>query len=425
MNRIPVLMHGARVAALFAVLAILSVSHASAQSWKPISKLGVLPRGDYAYAAAPDLGASGRIYTFGGRMFTGTANVLYNVIEMYDIATDTWMTLEPTTPLANRMYHHAAYINGKFYLTGGFLNTFGNATGLIEEFDPVTLATREITPTGTVPVISGRPAATSAMGKVYTFGGFVGSSDNLSVNIFDPVANTWETVTPTGDAIVGMRGYLAATAVGSDIFVTGGLGGETGYQTFNTNQKYSISTGSVTTMTPLFSDLHSHGAVAVDGKIYFIGGMVDINGNPNFYPFMFNPNGGELDSYTPLFFEGGDQELITGSVVAVGDLIFQLGAASRFDTLAGQVLDLSPSSVSTKSHANGVTFSQSASVLTVESSGDIMRSIAISDVTGRSHMKLSVSASNVSIDLRMLTSGLYIVHVVREGGSSTGKVMIR
>ena len=397
-------------------------------TWQSLSNEGFTARGDYAIAAAADLGAAGRVYTFGGRMFTGSENILFNVIEYYDVATKRWNKVEYTGTMAKRMWHDASYVGGKFYITSGFEGAFATTTTLVEVFDPVTLTVEPVAVTGAVPALYGVTATTVANGKIYIFGGFnFANTDgaNADVNIFDPATKTWETKTPTGVALPANRTNLAATTIGDDILITGGLGGESGYETFNVAHKYSVSTNEVTLLTPLITSLHNHASVNVEGKIYFIGGQTDIAGTPNMSPFIYDASAGS-EPYQYLF-AAGEYETNSGNAsVAIGRTIYQLGGGFMLSgtQLPHQALMLDGPSTVANEQTKSLQVSVSADRITISADRSIQTTELV-DLLGSVRIRSEPAASQTSINTDGLASGMYFVKCQTDLGISVVKVMIK
>ncbi len=116
-------------------------------------------------------------------------------------------------------------INGKLYVAGGGSSGSGTITAVLEAYDPSTNAWTTLAP---MPSPVGDAASTVIDGKLYVFGGYNGTSSVATVQVYDPLRNTWSVTTP----------YLpaAAYASGADVlygiaFVVGGEGNSGGQGT--------------------------------------------------------------------------------------------------------------------------------------------------------------------------------------------------
>ncbi|HDN78946.1 MAG TPA: hypothetical protein ENG33_00605, partial [Chloroflexi bacterium] len=253
---------------------------------------------------------NGKIYVIGGRDDQRHEFERYDVMERYDPATDTWITLAPMP--TKRAWLVAAAVNGKIYAIGG--SSAASKLATVEEYDPTTdtWATKTSMPTprddAVVGVVNGKiyviggwnmvalnvveeydpatdtwttktpmPAplamASSAVvnGKIYVIGGLNGVSVQRKVYEYDPATDTWATRTDMPTA----RSRLTAGVVGDKIYVIGGYNHSAGW--LGTVERYDPATDTWTTMNPMPTrrgDLAS--AVATD-IIYVFGGRTSSN----------------------------------------------------------------------------------------------------------------------------------------------------
>ena len=112
-----------------------------------------------------------------------------------------------------------------------------------------------------------RPALTYASfnGRFYLIGGEAAGSDrNLPIEEYDPATDTWTT---KANLLTGVSNTGAA-AIGQYIYIPGGYSGVAE----STMQRYNILANTLTTLAPLTSTLYAHSVVALDNKIYALGG---------------------------------------------------------------------------------------------------------------------------------------------------------
>lgn len=166
---------------------------------------------------------NGKIYVMGGCCSIST-------VEEYDPVTNTWATKAPMPTAREGLT--SAVVNGKIYAIGGGYRAVDNSIiGLatVEEYDPATdtWATKASVPT------VGAGAATSGVvnGKIYVFGGFIGSALS-TVYEYDPATNIWATKASMPTA----RYHLASGVVGGEIYV---IGGSDGAAALSTLQAYT------------------------------------------------------------------------------------------------------------------------------------------------------------------------------------------
>ena len=258
---------------------------------------------------------NGQVYVLGGAP-AGISVLPY--VEKYDPSMDTW-TVE--TPMLNARYGPmAASVNGVIYAIGG--TTAVNGQGPIiqnEVYDPIANTWSYNVPTNSAttlartngnpiaPLPTGRWGAHAAVidGLIYTVGGAVrdGSGTETyygTVEVYDPVLNTWATKTPMpsvttqGQIMTGREGMTVAVVNGL-IYAIGGWGGwpELAYI-----QIYDPSSDTWTTSVPPSSGTIIQGTVGqplpdmptarddfgfgvVNGIIYAIDG--DDNGFNDYY----------------------------------------------------------------------------------------------------------------------------------------------
>ena len=130
-------------------------------------------------------------------------------------------------------------------------------------------------------------AVAAVNGKLYAIGGTTinasATMEALHANVeeFDPATNTWITKAP----LPAVRGNYAAVAMNGKIYVMGGLA-NANYDTTsytNTNYEYDPVSNTWSTKAPMPTARVAHVAAAVNGKIYVIGGATS-NTNPAAVP---------------------------------------------------------------------------------------------------------------------------------------------
>ena len=122
-----------------------------------------------------------------------------------------WQTLA-SMPSA-RQEISTAVLNGKIYVIAGF-DAAGNSTATVEVFDPVTNTWSSVAP---IPIVNNHNNAAVAGGNLYTFGGV--SNQNFRYN---PGNNSWTSVAP---AHFQHGGTAAVGVINDKIYVAGGNGG--------------------------------------------------------------------------------------------------------------------------------------------------------------------------------------------------------
>lgn len=153
------------------------------------------------------------IFIIGGASSEG---VVLDVVEAYDPASDSWETKAPLNKA--RWGYIAEVVNGRIYVMGGCLETFGEAITDMEVYDPVA---------DTWSSAGNMPAARLGFGscvvddKIYVMGGRIadpGGDFLASVDRYDPSTGEWTPLSP----MPSVKGYFSATAIGHTIYAIGG-----------------------------------------------------------------------------------------------------------------------------------------------------------------------------------------------------------
>jgi len=190
----------------------------------------------------------------------------------YDLATDAWSAVGSLAQRPAAGNHHAAeVIDGKLYLVGGLGATSG---GKIQVYDPVANTWQQRSP---APFAAGSAATAVIGGLLYMAGGIVGSATTNQVAVYNPVNDVWAS---RAAMPVGVN-HAAAATDGTRLFVFGGrTGGNTVSNGFNYVQIYDPSTNAWQSSSQAGSPLaplpQARGgmgkAVAFAGELYVMGG---------------------------------------------------------------------------------------------------------------------------------------------------------
>ncbi len=179
---------------------------------------------------------------------------------------DSWVA--KTSMPTGRTGPTAGVVNGKIYTIGGYHSFYFSAN---EEYNPVTnlWTTKASMPTARYALASG-----VVDGKIYAIGGR-GDSGYLSKNeVYDPVADVWDT---TKTSMLTIRESCAAGVINGKIYV---MGGDIGYSTIlSENEVYDPTADTVggtpwDTKSPMPTARCGLTASVVNGTIYVIGGAV-------------------------------------------------------------------------------------------------------------------------------------------------------
>jgi N-acetylneuraminic acid mutarotase len=183
-------------------------------TWRTLS-----PKPTYRYEFA-SAAVDGKIYVIGGvgtiddKPPSGQPWSLKDYVEIYDIATDSWSTGQPT-PMPITAVNGGCLYDGVIYV-------FGAYTDFYSTFDPSVLAydTRTNTWSAKSPLTSNRRDATCVTvgDQIYLGGGLAGQSTIDLLERFDPLQQSWSSPTRLPTA----RWRLRSAAVGNDIFFMAG-----------------------------------------------------------------------------------------------------------------------------------------------------------------------------------------------------------
>ncbi|MFC1712924.1 Kelch repeat-containing protein [Candidatus Poribacteria bacterium] len=200
----------------------------------------------------------GKIYVIGGE----TANTVFaNGVDVYDPVTDKW-TRKADMP-TSRSTFATAVVDGIIYVIGGYIGGC-RGTGTVEAYDPTTDTwTRKADmPTGRWWVVG---AATD--GEIYAIGGETACGATTSaVEVYDPAADKWTKIT---NKPLQNQNFAFGTipVVDGRIYMPGvqGVG------------SYDPATDAWATEPNLLTPRNGAAAVAVNDRIYVIGGSTAWN----------------------------------------------------------------------------------------------------------------------------------------------------
>jgi len=162
-------------------------------------------------------------------------------------------------------------VNGKMYVLGGYAD--GNvAQPLNEEYDPARDEWRERAP---LPRGGNHIAAVGLDGKLYAIGGFTEQNANAfaDVSAYDPTADKWSSRAPLPQPLASM----AVAAVDGVIHAVGGATGTMAQNrhTVALHYIYDPHTDTWADSTPLPFPREHLNLIALDGKLYAIGGRIE------------------------------------------------------------------------------------------------------------------------------------------------------
>jgi len=199
------------------------------------------------------------------------------------LAQGAWKQGTPIPQGANEVI--GAKVGANMLVYGG-QDMANKAMGIFWKFDPATSQWTQLL-SNPVPVHHG--AAASIGNKFYVFGGFrlpdngkVGWYPENKAWVFDTDKGAWSALPPMPTA----RGALAAVAVGTKIYVSGGAKIPAGMELpdgltpggpvelLGTLEMFDTQTNKWTQLKPMSLPRNHHSVVYADGKIYAVGGRV-------------------------------------------------------------------------------------------------------------------------------------------------------
>jgi hypothetical protein len=203
-----------------------------------------------------------------GGQYGSDANVPLTALEIYDPATDSWTA--GASSLVARGLSATAVIGGKLYIAGG---TAGGAGGYVayanlEIYDALTDSWSMGAP---LPNLLTAAGGAAFGGKFYVFGGEVGPNSNNqqitgSVQIYDPVLNTWI----TGTSMPTPRQLMVVGVINGKIYIASG--NNSSGNTDSSVVVYDPITDSWSAAADEPNPRSYPAAAVVDGKLFVAGG---------------------------------------------------------------------------------------------------------------------------------------------------------
>ena len=202
---------------------------------------------------------SGNIYV--GELTAQQVTILVP-LPLFPAPTGDWASRQPLPQAI--LDAGGAALDDKLYMVAG--KTSSTHISSMNIYDPVT-DSWSAGPDLPGPAVE-NPAVVAYAGKLYVFGGstdpFSGAVTNAAV--FDPATPGW---TPLAPMTTG-RGGATAKVLGDKIYVVGGLGGDGA--SLDSVEIYDPATNSWSAGTPMQTARDNPGSAVFDGKLYIFGG---------------------------------------------------------------------------------------------------------------------------------------------------------
>ena len=223
------------------------------------------------HAGAADY--NGKIYVVGGFL---PGRIPTDKVFIYDPVTNRWQEGQPL-PYA-RGALSVNFVNGILYAIGG-IDGSHKVVNKNEAYDPKTDKWTEKAP---MPTSRHHHASAVVDGKIYTMGGrVIGNGidpqinealSNLNANeMYNPVNDTWTTLEKMPTKRSGLA--AAASPINGNIYV---FGGQSIDSAFSNTESYNPKTNSWTTELSMPTPRIGAESLAIDEKIFVIGGKTDV-----------------------------------------------------------------------------------------------------------------------------------------------------
>lgn len=218
------------------------------REWQQRSGLSI-PRDDFATAVVGH-----KIWVFGG--MSGDRGARLDSVEVYNTRTDTWRVADRPLPQGLASFE-AAVIGDRVFVFGG-LDEQSRPSDFSAVFDTSAGRWRELPP---LPVPRYAHTVTVHDGVIYVIGGETTSGPVASVDVFHPKAQTWS----SGAAMPRPRGSHDAVSTAAGIYV---LGGWLDFGPTALVQSYDPRANRWARAEPLPEPVSRAGATVLDGRVW-------------------------------------------------------------------------------------------------------------------------------------------------------------
>lgn len=205
----------------------------------------------------------GKIYVLGGFTPKGVTDQ----VEVWDPTTGKW---ESRSPLPHPLHHTTAtVVDEKLYVIGGFHSGMWTPVNTVYEYDPQKDKWREKAP---MPTARGALAAGALDGKIYAVGGalrkFFGLKNSAANEVYDPKSDRWSLLAP----IPTPRDHLTVSTHKGKLYAIGGRIDVNYNHNLGANEAYDPKSNQWTPRKPLPTPRSGITSQTLDGKILVFGG---------------------------------------------------------------------------------------------------------------------------------------------------------
>jgi N-acetylneuraminic acid mutarotase len=177
-----------------------------------------------------------------------------------------------------RWFPGTAVCDGKIYVIGGNSSATTASLSVVEVYDPITDTWQVKTP---MPTPRSQVSACTVKGKIYAIGGSSGPSTGwtpvANVDIYDPATDSWT----KGADFPNARTEIGLVAVNDKIYAIGGIDGKSAAS--KSVDIYDPASNSWSKGADMITARGTMPACALDGKIYVFGGSNGGASNWNHY----------------------------------------------------------------------------------------------------------------------------------------------
>ena len=206
----------------------------------------------------------GRAYVLGGASAPGGATIRHNDVWSIDPVSDVSWNIEVSMPV-NRELLGVARVNDFIYALGGHRQVPNEILDLNQRLDPdVSVAWEDLLE---MPIKRNSLGVAAVNGKIYVFGGNNFGVFEVSLDVYDPITNTWA----SGPDMLTAKNAFATAVVGTRIYAIAGQ--LTGSILSSDVQYFDVDLGQWFSDTPLPVAVVNSKAAVIDSKIYVLGGL--------------------------------------------------------------------------------------------------------------------------------------------------------
>ncbi len=204
-----------------------------------------------------------KIYVVGGF----TQNGITDRVEVWDAENENWSQI-PSLPIP---LHHTTVsaVNGKLYVIGGFTSNLWTPVNTNYEYDPLK---NKWAVKASMPTERGALAAAVIDGTIYIAGGANKINNSLintpALEMYDPENDTWKKLAP----LPTPRDHMAASSLNGKLYVIGGRIDVNFRNNLDTNEEYDPETNHWISRSPLKTKRSGVTSQVLNKRILVFGG---------------------------------------------------------------------------------------------------------------------------------------------------------